>query len=277
VKEIEALVIHPVTKVTLTKLQADLPQSLLLCGQKGIGLRTIAQAIGGRAVAVELQPQDAKGELSESGTISVEMIRRLYEQTRSKQNSRQLVIIDDADRMSHGAQSAFLKLLEEPGLHTSFILTSHAPDKLLPTIRSRVQRIDLRLATTDQTQEFVRSLGVTDATKTTQLLYLAAGLPAEIARLTANEEAFALRAGIIGDARAFLQGTGYQKSLIVQKYRNDRTAALQLIDSSAAILRRTLSTKPQQVLVGQLEQLLEIRENVASNYSVALQLMRFVL
>jgi replication-associated recombination protein RarA len=225
----------------------------------------------------ELQPQDSKGNVSENGTISVEMVRRLYGQTRTKRTSQQFVIIDDADQMSHGAQSAFLKLLEEPGLHTAFILTAHSPDKLLPTIRSRVQHIALRPATSLQTQELIASFNVTNPVKLTQLLYLADGLPAEIARLIEDEESFVLRAAIIGDARELLQGTSYQKSLVVQKYRNDRVKALQLIDSAVAILRRTLSAKPQQALVVQLERLLAVREHIASNYSVSLQLMQFVL
>lgn len=273
----DTIVIHPATHKTLEILRVDLPQSLLLSGQRGTGLMTIARSIAGRELAVTLSPQDTKGNPDENGTISVEMIRRLYEQTRAKQTARQVVIIDDADRMSHGAQSAFLKLLEEPGTHTCFILTSHAPDKLLTTVRSRLQHLHVRPITSEQTGELLANLGVTDATKRTQLQYLAEGLPAELARLIADDEAFSQRAAVIGDARTLLQGTPYEKSLVVQKYRGDRTAALRLIDSAVAIVRRTLSTKPQQVLVGQLEQLLEIRENIASNYSAALQLMRFVL
>jgi DNA polymerase III delta prime subunit len=272
-----SLVIHPSVNETLAKLRADLPQSLLMSGQKGVGLATIAGDIAGRSLAVQLSPQDAKGNPDENGTISVEMVRRLYEQTRAKQSARQVVIIDDADRMSHGAQSAFLKLLEEPGTHTCFILTSHAPDRLLPTVRSRVQHIHVRPITPEQTSEYMTQLKVADATKRTQLQYLAEGLPAELSRLVADEETFARRAAVIGDARTLLQGTPYEKSLVIQKYKTDRIATLQLADSAISILRRTLSLKPQQALVGQLEQLLSVRENIASNYSVSLQLMRFVL
>jgi len=272
-----SLIIHPSSQKILDTLQRDLPQSLLVSGQKGTGLLTIATQLSARNLAAILQPQDAKGNLDENGTISVEMIRNLYEQTRSKHTSRQVVIIDDADRMSHGAQSAFLKLLEEPGLHMAFILTSHAPDRLLPTIRSRVQHVALRPITAAQTQALIATLDVTDATKQAQLAYIASGLPAEIHRLVNDDEVFAARAAIIGDARTFLQGTPYQKSLVVQKYKSDRPSALLLVDSATAILRRTLSAKPQQILVTQLEWLLETRENIASNYSVSLQLMQFVL
>lgn len=273
----DTLVVHPATNGTLAKLRTDLPQSLLLSGQKGVGLTTIARDIASKTLAVELFPLDTKGNPDSNGTIGVEMIRRLYEQTRAKQVARQVVIIDEADRMSNGAQSAFLKLLEEPGTHTCFILVSHAPDKLLSTVRSRVQHLHVRPITPEQTSDFITTLKVGDATKRTQLSYLAEGLPAELARLVADEETFSRRAAVIGDARTLLQGTSYEKSLVVQKYRGDRTAALQLVDSTIAMLRRTLSAKPQQALVGQLEQLLAVRENIASNYSVSLQLMRFVL
>ncbi|HEU4715964.1 MAG TPA: AAA family ATPase [Candidatus Saccharimonadales bacterium] len=273
----DTIVVHPATNKLLELLRADLPQSLLLSGQRGVGLYTVAQSVAGRELAAKLAPQDAKGNPDENGTISVEMIRRLYEQTRAKQTARQVVIIDDADRMSHGAQSAFLKLLEEPGTHTCFILTSHVPDRLLTTVRSRLQHLHVRPATAEQTDEFITHLGISDTTKRTQLHYLAEGLPAELSRLVTDDETFSQRAAVIGDARTLLQGTPYEKSLVIQKYRSDRSAALRLVDSAIAIVRRTLSTKPQQALVGQLEQLLEIRENIASNYSAALQLMRFVL
>jgi len=271
------LVIHPTSKKLLAKLQNDLPQSLLISGQKGIGLRVIAEMLAGKSIAAKLQPRDAKGNPDENGTITVEMIRQIYEQTRAKRMSRQTVIIDNADRMSHGAQSAFLKLLEEPGLHTTFILTSHASNKLLPTIRSRVQHTALRPITTDQTKALMTQLGITDPTKQTQLLYLADGLPAEIRRLTADDAKFAVQAAIIGDARQLLQGTPYEKSLVVQKYKSDRPGALLLVDSAIAIIRRTLSAKPQQTLVLQLERLVTIREHIASNFSISLQLMQFVL
>lgn len=274
---LDELVIHPASKNILTRLQGNPPQSLLLSGPKGIGLHQIATHLFSAPIAAELYPQDAKEQPDENGTISVELVRRLYEQTRAMQTKQQVIIIDDADRMSKGAQSAFLKLLEEPAAHTLFVLTSHRPDTLLPTILSRVQHTAIRTATANQTQALIERLEVEDAKRQAQLHYIAEGLPAEIIRLVADEEQFAMRAGFINDARQLLQGDTYQKAVIVQKYRSDRAAALSLIDSAIAILRRTVSAKPQQPLIGQLEQLLEVREHVASNYSPSLQLMQFVL
>jgi DNA polymerase-3 subunit delta' len=53
----------------------------------------------------------------------------------------QIAVITDADLMRTEAANAFLKLLEEPGPQTIFILTTSRPDRLLPTILSRCQRL----------------------------------------------------------------------------------------------------------------------------------------
>ena len=272
------LISHPSTGALIHMLTAELPQSVLLGGSRGVGLLTIAKEIAGKQLAAVLYPQNAK-ELrdDDNGTITVEMIRRLYEQTRAKYTSRQVIIVDNADRMSRGAQSAFLKLLEEPGLSIHFILTSHAPQKLLSTIRSRVQHHIIQPVATEQIEQLLDNLAVTDTTKRAQLKFIAAGLPAEIIRLSEDEEYFKTKAGIMGDARTFLQGDPYARLLIVQKYQASREHALILIDSAMQIARRTLSAKPQQNLVSQLELLLQTRELIESNHNVRLQLTRTVL
>lgn len=52
-----------------------------------------------------------------------------------------VVVLTDVDLMRVEAASAFLKLLEEPGPQTVFVLTTSRPDRLLPTILSRCQRL----------------------------------------------------------------------------------------------------------------------------------------
>lgn len=58
-----------------------------------------------------------------------------------------IIIVDSADEMNPSAANAILKMLEEPPARTAFFLLSHAPGRLLPTIRSRCRR--LRLETLD--------------------------------------------------------------------------------------------------------------------------------
>jgi DNA polymerase III subunit delta' len=48
-----------------------------------------------------------------------------------------VAVIDSMDEMNKEASNALLKMLEEPPANTLFFLVSHAPGRLLPTIRSR--------------------------------------------------------------------------------------------------------------------------------------------
>lgn len=64
-----------------------------------------------------------------------EMQRRLS--TRPTLGSRRAIIIDPVDDLEKAAANALLKSLEEPPVGTFFLLVSHRPGRLLPTIRSR--------------------------------------------------------------------------------------------------------------------------------------------
>lgn len=52
------------------------------------------------------------------------------------------VVIDSMDDLEKSAANALLKMLEEPPANSVFLLVSHAPGRLLPTIRSRCRRLD---------------------------------------------------------------------------------------------------------------------------------------
>jgi len=71
--------------------------------------------------------------------ILVEQIRELKKDVIVVPNEarKKAYIVNDADLMNDNAQNAFLQILEEPPSHAVFILKSDAPDKLLPTVRSR--------------------------------------------------------------------------------------------------------------------------------------------
>ena len=63
---------------------------------------------------------------------------------KSSQGGYKVCLIWLPERMHTTFANKILKLLEEPPAHTVFILVSEEPHLLLETIRSRVQRIDLR-------------------------------------------------------------------------------------------------------------------------------------
>lgn len=272
-------IINPASEIHLSLLMKDLPQSLLLIGPVGVGLGTIASHIAkkvGNISFTVLPEKDEKVNL-EKGVISVDSIRRLHMQTRSIQSGKQVVIIDYAERMGHQAQNAFLKLLEEPGEGIYFILVTHNPERLLPTITSRVQSLELRPVTISQTELLLDNLGVKDEQKRIQLLFMAEGLPAKITKLATDEAYFENCADVVRDSRDLLQASVYKKLCIAQKYKDDREAALLLLTAACNILRHSISKKPQENLIAQIDALLFAYQQIQANGNIRLCLARLVV
>ena len=77
--------------------------------------------------------------------ISVDQVRGLSRllSTSPSVSKRRIILIDAADDMERGAANALLKSLEEPPRDAIFLLISHSPSRLLPTIRSRCRMLRL--------------------------------------------------------------------------------------------------------------------------------------
>ena len=73
---------------------------------------------------------------------SDDLVRKLS--LKSSQGGYKVSIIWLPERMNIECANKLLKLIEEPPQQTVFIMVCEEPDKLLETIRSRVQRIDIR-------------------------------------------------------------------------------------------------------------------------------------
>lgn len=79
----------------------------------------------------------------------IRALQALLHQTPSLADWR-VVVIDSADEMNKSSANALLKSLEEPAPQTLFLVISHAPGRLLPTIRSRCRTLRFqRLADAD--------------------------------------------------------------------------------------------------------------------------------
>jgi len=80
--------------------------------------------------------------------------------TRPHEAPARVVIVEDADAMNPNAANCLLKTLEEPLGGNHLILCTSAPDRLLPTIRSRTQRIRFRQLDSAALLELGRARGV---------------------------------------------------------------------------------------------------------------------
>ncbi len=92
-------------------------------------------------MVLERSVDEKSGAQARSITIDqVRGLQRLFSTTGSY-SERRIVIIDAVDDLERGGANALLKNLEEPPTGSLFLLVSHAPGRLLPTIRSRCRTL----------------------------------------------------------------------------------------------------------------------------------------
>jgi len=123
---------------------------------------------------------------SSTQTISVDQIREVVRKVGYHRFSarRRMVIIDPAEAMTPTAANALLKTLEEPPEGTGFVLVTHQADALLPTIRSRCQRIRFGPVPSHSLTQWLQDKQVEDAAR---IAAFSAGCPGRALSLSEGE------------------------------------------------------------------------------------------
>ena len=128
---------------------------------------------------IRLPKSDKDAELQRS--IKVDQVRTLgpFLGTMPSLSPRRVIVIDSADELERpGAGNALLKSLEEPPAGTVFFLVSHAPGRLMPTIRSRCRTLRFDTLNEADTAAVVRSrLPDADGDEIDALVRAGAGSP----------------------------------------------------------------------------------------------------
>jgi DNA polymerase-3 subunit delta' len=193
----------------------------LLAGPKGVGKATFAHAAARRMLAdaagppseavgldsddahpivklveagshpdmrrLERLPNEKTGNLNRN--IKVEQVRGLGEfmGMTAALSPWRVAVIDSIDDLEPSAANALLKMLEEPPPNTLFFLVSHAPGRLLPTIRSRCRRLSFELldddAMTSILKERAPELGTAERARIIAISFGSAGRALAFAEL----------------------------------------------------------------------------------------------
>lgn len=112
--------------------------------------------------------------------VSVDQVRALLASfaTTPALSPRRVVVIDAIDDLERGAANALLKGLEEPPAGTVFLLVSHMPGRLLPTIRSRCRVLRFEpLGEADMARALAAALPEADQTELRALVRAGGGSP----------------------------------------------------------------------------------------------------
>jgi hypothetical protein len=231
---------HPAAAASIQAMVAGAaPQAIVLAGPAGVGKTTLALDLAAGLLCDAPDPADrpcrecracrlvAHGShadlhrLAPSGPgLQVRIgdrsnpepgtVRRLIADLAllPVEGGARVAIIERADRLNEDAQSALLKILEEPPPATTIVLCADRDDLLLPTVRSRCVRVRLGPVAVREIEALLEDAGVADAPRAGRLARLAWGRPGAALALALAPEAVAARDEIartlldLADARA---------------------------------------------------------------------------
>lgn len=236
-----------------------LPHALLISGHTGIGKNEFVLALAhwllchqpqvlrpcGQCRSCQLLSSNSHPDLvvlqpEEAGKpIKVDQIRELTQflHATAQQGGCRLVIMEPAEAMNISAANALLKSLEEPGQNTYLLLVSHQPGQLMPTIRSRCQRIDFPRPTMVVATEWLcQRLGLGDD-KAEQLLRIAQYAPLQAADLYEGEQ-MQLRARLMKGLADILRGRENPLELAAALQKEDLLLLLDWMHSLVADIAR---------------------------------------
>jgi DNA polymerase III subunit gamma/tau len=119
----------------------------LLSGPRGVGKTTLARIFANQLNQTDQNPE-AKIDIIEMDAASntgIDDIRQLIDaaQTPPLVGQYKIYIIDEVHMLSKPAMNALLKILEEPPAQLVFLLATTNPEKLLPTVLSRLSKLNL--------------------------------------------------------------------------------------------------------------------------------------
>ncbi|MBN9314494.1 MAG: AAA family ATPase [Devosia sp.] len=156
--------------------------------------------------------------------IRVEEVRRFIEEMRMTRGraGHRIAIVDPIDDCNASSANALLKILEEPPADTTFLLVSHRPGSLLPTIKSRCFQVALRPVADADVRAVLERAGA-DPALIERAILLAGGKPRR-----AFEAMLLGEGGSLGLLQAWLadpSGTAAQRLAIADLLGGDRDSA----------------------------------------------------
>jgi DNA polymerase-3 subunit delta' len=202
---------------------AEGPADLSVAADDPVSRQVAARAHPGLMVLTRgLNPKTGKPQTE----LPVDEVRRLTGFFGMTAAGWRVAIIDPADDMNENAANALLKQLEEPPPAAMLLLLSHRPGRLLPTIRSRCRRLDLRPLPEERVAQALAPL----------LPQMGADERHVLARLAG---------GSIGAALALVESDGAmlaeQADLLIERAREPDLPALYALGEKIARIRDGLS------------------------------------
>lgn len=200
-REIDALVGHAGAVQEFETLHRDgrLHHAWMITGPKGVGKASLAYLLAGKMLAGDAGEDAARQKIRAQAHPNLLTIRRPWDDKRKRWKGEitideirrvpdffsrspgeagwRIAIVDSMDELNNNASNALLKTLEEPPEKGLLFLLTHSPGRLLPTIRSRCRRLDLRPPARDESLNWLVEQHGIAAGDAEAALDMAAGAP----------------------------------------------------------------------------------------------------
>jgi DNA polymerase-3 subunit delta' len=191
--------------------------------------------------------------------IKIDQVRQLQRELsfRPFEAPRKACIIDDADRLNPASGNALLKTLEEPPGSALIILVTANADAVLPTIRSRCQRLHFPALPQKTVEEFLVKTGC--APETARIAAALAGGSLKKGIEISADEALADRKDVLERIGSLSTREITPLFAAAEELAENKDKALETLDLLAAYLRDILLTQggSPEVINGDLLPLIE--------------------
>lgn len=215
------LLISPKTEYLLGAFFSNPSHALALVAPSGAGKGALAHFVAAKVLDVHEDKLDSypyfRAYKPEKNVITIEMARDITSylklKTTGKRSIRRVVIIEDAHTMTLEAQNALLKLIEEPPADTVLILTINNVQSVLPTIKSRVQAVNVRMPAEKTIAAYFEKQGYKSADIKRAYL-ISGGLPGLMQALLDGDSGHPL-ARAIDQAKTILQADTFERLTMI--------------------------------------------------------------
>ncbi|MBP7820523.1 hypothetical protein KA025_00205 [Candidatus Saccharibacteria bacterium] len=225
------------TKNKFEAFAKNLPQALIVVGSNGMGKETILKKLAEHVCGTKwrhstniLRPLDDKKQ------ISIDQIREIKASLKLSTNTKRIVIIPNAEKLTTEAQNSLLKMLEEPPALTHFLLGVSKLSSLLVTIQSRSA---VWLLVKPSNAEILEYYPGVDKEKIDKAILVSERKPGTL-HSHINDEAGSELFASIDNAREVLGSSEFDRMCMVNSISKDPKSLVNLLDALEIICQSAL-------------------------------------
>ncbi len=174
-------------------------------------------------IILEPEIEEKKGVIREMD-IKIEKVREIQKKLSlfPYKGEYKVLIVNNAHRMTEESQNALLKTLEEPNETSIIVLVTHEEGKILPTVKSRCQKIKFNLVPANEIKE--------KSSASDEIISLSLGRPGLAIRMNKDEEEFDLRTDALKKLRSLPKAGINQRLKMAEELSKDISGAIKKME-----------------------------------------------